>query len=309
MSKDPLANIEFKSLRVLSLLLKTPSITEVAEKLSIQPSSVTYHLNKLRQTLNDPLLVQVGKRMEPTARALSLIPKLATLLINVEDILQTTVFDPKTVSQEFRVAIQDIGAEVLLPILLDRLSHEAPNVSVKVIDWHKNTEQKMHEGKVDLALNSIVHMSTQLHGYQIGSTPLSLVTAKEHPLATTDYCVADIFDYPHVRAFPAAIGEGLIDKLAEKYDKKRTVAASASSFSVLAAIVKTSNKVGVFPAGVAQHLGTEHFYTKQIQEIDPIPVHCFWHQRCHNDPIHQFMRSVIIDISAALMEQRGLKPT
>ncbi|WP_047043383.1 LysR family transcriptional regulator [Vibrio mexicanus] len=119
MAKDPLSQLELKSLRVLALLLQFPSITEVAEKMAMQPSSVTYHLNKLRQTLNDPLLVQVGKKMEPTERARALEPKLSELAANVESILQSAEFDPKNINREFQIAVQNIGAEVLLPTLLN----------------------------------------------------------------------------------------------------------------------------------------------------------------------------------------------
>nr|WP_238322181.1 LysR substrate-binding domain-containing protein [Vibrio mexicanus] len=178
-----------------------------------------------------------------------------------------------------------------------------------MVDWQKNTEHWLNEGKIDMALNSIVHMNAQLHGYQIGAMPLSVVTAKDHPLAQRDFTIEEIFDYQHVRAFPAGLGEELIDGLAEELKRTRKVAASASSYSVLSRVIASSNKIGVFPLGAANHLDNSQFTIHRIDEIAPIPTYCFWHQRCHRDPAHQFVRSIIIDIATSVMEQRGLKAT
>ncbi|PMH44889.1 hypothetical protein BCU68_12155 [Vibrio sp. 10N.286.49.B3] len=132
------------------------------------------------------------------------------------------------------------------------------------------------------------------------------MTTHNHELAKNDYNIGDIFDYPHVRVFPNALGEGLIDELAIKLGKTRQVVTSASTFSVLSAIIKDSDIIGVFATGAAQLLEKEAFYSKVITDIPPIPLHCFWHQRVHHDPAHQFIRNLVIDISKALLAELEL---
>ena len=306
MKKEPLASIELKSLRILANLLQHPNITFVAEKMAMQPSGVTYHLNKLRESLEDPLLVQVGREMVLTQKALSLAPKLSALLTEVESVLFSEEFDPYNLHRHFRIAVQDIGAELLIPILVTKLRKLAPNVVIDVVNWPKNVEQQMLDGKVDVAINAIVKLSSQLYGYQLSNMPLSVVTARNHYLANKPYHIDDIFDYPHVRVFPTALGEGRVDDLAKRSGKLRKVVASASTFSVLSSIIKNSDIIGIFATGAAQQLPRELFFSCEIKEIDPIPLHCFWHQRFHHDPAHQFIRNLVIEISQQLLEQLEL---
>ncbi|MGF1721157.1 LysR substrate-binding domain-containing protein [Vibrio kyushuensis] len=303
MKKDPLATIELKSLRVLSELLKNHNVTSVASAMAMQPSSVTYHLNKLRESLADPLFVQVGRQLTPTQRALSLEPKLAVLFSEVENIVNPELFDPYTIHHNFKIAIQDIGAEVLVPILLKRLNVEAPNVTIEIINWPSDVEQQMHDGTIDIAINAIVNLSSQIHGYQLNNVPLSLVVRKDHPLASGAYDINEIFDYPQVRVAPTALGEGYVDQLAERLGKHRNIVLSASTFSVLSSVIKSSDIVGVFAYGAAQQLGHHDFFYKIIDEIPPIPLHCFWHQRVHHEPAHQFIRGLIIEISQELIKK------
>ncbi|MGF1696223.1 LysR substrate-binding domain-containing protein [Vibrio lamellibrachiae] len=303
MNKDPLASIELKSLRVLSELLKNHNVTAVASVMAMQPSSVTYHLNKLRDSLSDPLFVQVGRQLTPTQRALSLEPKLAVLFAEVENIVNVELFEPYKIHRNFRIAIQDIGAEVLLPILLNKLSVQAPHITIEVINWPSDVDQQMHDGSIDIAINAIVNLNTQIHGYQLCNVPLSLVTRKNHPLASGNYDISEIFDYPQVRVAPTALGEGRVDQLAEKLGKRRNIVLSASTFSVLSSVVKGSDIVGVFSHGAAQQLGKRDFFYKKIDEIPAIPLHCFWHQRVHHEADHQFIRGLIIEISQEFIKK------
>ncbi|GEA49490.1 LysR family transcriptional regulator [Vibrio inusitatus NBRC 102082] len=306
MKSDHLANVELKSLRILNNLLQNPNITVVAETMAMQPSGVSYHLNKLRESLQDPLLVQVGREMQLTQKALTLAPKLSALLSEVDNVLFFDEFDPHSLNRHFRIAMQDIGAEALIPILVTKLREIAPNVVIDVVNWPKNVEQQMLEGKVDIAVNAIVKLSSQLYGYQLNNMPLSLVTSRNHVLAKSNHAISDIFDYPHVRVFPTALGEGLVDDLAIRLGKVRTVVATASTFSVLSSIIESSDIVGVFATGAAQRLGKDAFYSTVIKEIPPIPLHCFWHQRVHHDPAHQFIRNLIIEISQQIIEDLKL---
>ncbi|MGR5175804.1 LysR family transcriptional regulator [Vibrio parahaemolyticus] len=299
------SHLEIKSLKILSLLLKNPSITSVAKQMAMQPPSVTYHLNKLRESLSDPLFVQVGNKMLPTQRATALIPKLSKLFDNIDDIVHSSPFEPASINQHFRIAIQDVSAEILIPKLVNQLAKVAPNITIQIVSWPSNAEQKVHQGEIDIAINAIVNLSSQLYGYQLSDMSLSLVTRKDHVLATSDYKTEDIFDFPHVRVEPAALGEGRVDELALKLSKRRRIIASGATFSVLSSIIKESDSVGVFPTGTALQLDQTRFFCKQLDELPTIPVHCFWHQRSHHDLAHKFLRGLIIELSLDIISKGG----
>ncbi|MGF1721136.1 LysR substrate-binding domain-containing protein [Vibrio kyushuensis] len=306
MSLSNLTNIDLKSLRVLAQLLQEPNITAVANKMAMQPAGVTYHLNKLRSAMDDPLLVQVGREMVPTKKALSLMDKLDTLLCQFDELMRCEKFDPKTITQSFTIALQDIAAVVLIPVLLSRLATLAPNAVIKVLNWPANIEQQLLEGSVDIAINAIDKPNNQLYGYQLGNMKMSIVTRRSHPLANKEFKLSEVFDYPHVRVEPLARGQLYVDELAHKLGKKRKVVMAASTFAVLSSTIEHSDIVGIFASEAAKRLAKEGFFTKDVEEIPLIPLHCFWHQRVHHEPAHQFLRNLIIEISKELFQDEEL---
>ena len=59
-------------LRVLDVLLRERNVSRAAERLALSQPAVSNALNRLRDLLDDPLLVRVGRTMQPTPRALAL---------------------------------------------------------------------------------------------------------------------------------------------------------------------------------------------------------------------------------------------
>jgi hypothetical protein len=65
-------NLDLNLLAALDKLIRLRSVSRAAEELSITQSAMSNALNRLRQHFDDPLLVQVGRRMELTPRAIAL---------------------------------------------------------------------------------------------------------------------------------------------------------------------------------------------------------------------------------------------
>ncbi|WP_037005892.1 LysR family transcriptional regulator, partial [Ectopseudomonas composti] len=66
------SNFDLNLLRVLDALLREQNVSRAAERLSLSQPAVSNALSRLRELLGDPLLVRVGRRMQPTPRALAL---------------------------------------------------------------------------------------------------------------------------------------------------------------------------------------------------------------------------------------------
>ena len=65
-------NFDLNLLRVLDALLRERNVSRAAERLSLSQPAVSNALGRLRELLDDPLLVRVGRAMQPTPRALAL---------------------------------------------------------------------------------------------------------------------------------------------------------------------------------------------------------------------------------------------
>ena len=80
-------NFDLNLLRVLDALLRERNVSRAAERLSLSQPAVSNALNRLRELLNDPLLVRVGRAMQPTPRALSLEAPIRDALQQIEHTL------------------------------------------------------------------------------------------------------------------------------------------------------------------------------------------------------------------------------
>ena len=73
-------SLDLNLLRVFDEVMSERSLTRAAHKLSITQPAVSNALNRLRELLDDPLLVRVGRSMQPTPRAQALAQELPPAL-------------------------------------------------------------------------------------------------------------------------------------------------------------------------------------------------------------------------------------
>ncbi|MAF86625.1 MAG: LysR family transcriptional regulator, partial [Pseudomonas sp.] len=81
------SNFDLNLLRVLDALLREQNVSRAAERLALSQPAVSNALNRLRELLDDPLLVRVGRRMQPTPRALALEAPIRSALRQLEQSL------------------------------------------------------------------------------------------------------------------------------------------------------------------------------------------------------------------------------
>jgi LysR family transcriptional regulator, nod-box dependent transcriptional activator len=116
-------------LPILYELLRSKSVTRAARALGITQPAVSQALRRLRAMFGDDLLVAFGRDLQPTDRALALLPQLEATLAEIGALLRpATPFDPLT--EELRVVIMtaDYVSLLLAPILAEICAREAPRI-------------------------------------------------------------------------------------------------------------------------------------------------------------------------------------
>jgi hypothetical protein len=98
------------------LLLKGESVPIATTFVCLGQSAASSALGRLREHFNDPLLVQVGRRLEPTALGLELLPKVRAALALTREIVDAPLsFDPANCDRHITLVASDYVADVLLP--------------------------------------------------------------------------------------------------------------------------------------------------------------------------------------------------
>ena len=76
MNAAPLANINLNLLPALAALLRERNVSAAARRVGVSQSAMSGMLARLREYFDDPLIVPVGRRIELTPLADTLVAKL-----------------------------------------------------------------------------------------------------------------------------------------------------------------------------------------------------------------------------------------
>jgi len=152
---NSLRGIDLNLLVVLEALLAERHISRAALRLQLSQPAVSHSLARLRQLLDDPLLVRGQGGLVLTPRAHELTGPLAEALAQVRILLGPGGFQPSTARRTFRLAMSDYGALVVLPRLLRTVRRAAPNIDLVITQASRETmTAQVADGEIDLALGA-----------------------------------------------------------------------------------------------------------------------------------------------------------
>ncbi|PTQ66807.1 LysR family transcriptional regulator [Pseudomonas sp. GV071] len=127
--------LDLNLLIALEALLSECSVTRAAERLCLGQSATSSALGRLRDHFNDPLLVQVGRSLQPTTLGLALLPMVREALALTREITDAPVqFAPQHCDRRFTLVASDYVAAVLLPAVSRELARLAPQVQLSLRD-------------------------------------------------------------------------------------------------------------------------------------------------------------------------------
>src|SRR5262249_14163737 len=146
--------LDLNLLSIAVVLYEERAVSKAAVRLGMSQPAVSAALSRLRTAFDDPLFVRTAQGMEPTPRALALIPPARDVLARVDaDVLSGIAFGPGTTTGTFTFALSDVGEMVSLPRLVESLQRLAPLASVRAVSPPPFALRKaMEDGEIDLAV-------------------------------------------------------------------------------------------------------------------------------------------------------------
>jgi DNA-binding transcriptional LysR family regulator len=145
-------NKNLNLLPILQSLLNEESVVRAADAMGLSQPAMSGALARLRELLNDPLLVRSGRTMQLTPRARELRAQVDTLCAQINVVFQPDRFDPLTAKESFRVAAPDYLAFQLTRFLLPLLAERAPGIHIQIVDVPGDLPLWMESRNIDLAV-------------------------------------------------------------------------------------------------------------------------------------------------------------
>jgi LysR family nod box-dependent transcriptional activator len=142
-------------MRALDSLLEERNVTRAAERLFVTQQAMSGALRRLRDHFSDELLVRVGRHLELTPLAVSLMSPVHEALLQMQAALNSKpFFDPAIDSRPCRIAMSDYASLVLLPRFMQHLKREAPKIVCQVEGITEESFHKIDRGDLDFCLSA-----------------------------------------------------------------------------------------------------------------------------------------------------------
>jgi DNA-binding transcriptional LysR family regulator len=304
-----LRNFDLNLLVAFKVLMEEASVSRAAERMCISQSAMSHVLQRLRQQLDDPVLVRTPKGMTPTQRALALNGPICALLNDVERLIQPPEqFAPDTSQKRFVVAANDYVEFTLLPPLIEKLSRQAPNVEILVKQINgKILEIDITNADIDVAIgfDVILEPPSYLRKEYLFSEKIISVVRKHHPDFPDEGMSLDQFlSARHMLMSRRASGTGLIDDWLEQRGLARKISLIVPNFLAAPWIVARTDLVLSLPARIGDCLARVA-PLKIFQLPISLPEYqltMVWHSAREKEPAHAWFRQQIKDICSEIVD-------
>jgi len=256
-----LRQFDLNLLIIFEALLSERHVSRAADKVFLSQSAMSHALNRLREQLNDPILVRTESGLQPTPRALAMAPKVRNALqLLQQSLAPTDDFDATESNRTFTIACTDYFEAVIFPDLLNYLLEKAPNITVEIEMISEDTlSARLSNGEVDLVMGLDAQQSLPSH---LISTPWLkesqvCLVARHHPEIRNSLTLRQFLKYQHVVFTDVNSGKNTntqdtVDNWLTNKNSKREYMARTVNYMAAARIVEKSQAVMTLPLHMAQ---------------------------------------------------------
>jgi DNA-binding transcriptional LysR family regulator len=294
---DHLNRIDMNLLLTLHVLLEERSVTLAAERLGRHPTTVSHALARLRETLDDPILVRAGRDMVPSTKAASWSASLGHSLEALDGLLQADdVADPATAVRTFRLWISDYVQAVLMPTLSRELRQQAPGLTLHLRGVGPPAVEALRNGDTDMILLTGTLAAPDVLTASVFTDTFECLMDPAHPLAEGPLTLEGFCAAPHALVAPMGTPGGFVDRLLEARGARRDVVVVLPSFLGVEGVIGGTDLLLTAPMRLAATLARHGGLVRRPLPM-PSPVvemKLAWHRRSDGDPIHRWLRERIL---------------
>lgn len=280
-----LSSIDLNLLLVLHIVLAERSVTRAARRLHLSQPAVSNALARLRVVLGDQLIVRAGRSLQPTPRALEVLPRLAAGLGELAAVVEQSRFDPATTERAFTLADSEEFSE--LPRLAGAFARRFPAATLRLATVD-DIAAALAAGAADAALGPGTLAGPGLIRRVVYDDRPVRVVRRGHPYARSPARLA--------RAPRIVVHSG--DARGSDSGDAR-IAMVMPDYMSAALAVSACDHVAVLPRRFARAISRLLPLHILGPEAAPVPIALYWHDRTDADPGATRFRALVIDVVTA----------
>jgi DNA-binding transcriptional LysR family regulator len=303
--------IDLNLLEYLDVLLRERNVTRAASHLGLSQPAMSNGLRRLRLLFNDPLLVRTSEGMTPTERALELQPIIRDVLAKVDKAVQPQIaFEPATSERVFRIMASDYAESTIFPSILHRLREEAPGVVLDIMTPSDVSFLDVEQGKVDLVINRFDSIPLSFHKTTIWKDSFACLFSAQNPIRD-NFNLESYLQAQHVWVSKTGMGVGVginpddvqrlgwVDEALARLGKKRHITIFTRHYQAAMSLAEQKDLIVTIPSRAAKlkQQNPRVVIRQPPFEIPPLELSMAWSPLLQNNPAHQWMRRLIVEVT------------
>ncbi|MBQ0959977.1 LysR family transcriptional regulator [Ideonella sp. 4Y11] len=297
--------LDLNLLRVFDTLMAEGSLTRAAGRLAMTQPAASHALRRLHESLGETLFERSARGMQPTARAQALWPQVRAALAGLQQALAPQDFDPVADPVNFRLAMVDATAVLLMPHLIATVERSGAAVNFRVLPLTtRDPRALLARGDADLAVGHFPDAITglvaegdtaTLRHQQLYESRYVCVMRRTHPLASQPldldaYCAAQ-----HLLVSFSGRPHGFVDQALLALGRRRRIVLTVNQFYTAGQVVAGSDLLTVLPVSFLGATGVpDALVTRELPfALQPIQVAMLWHMRLDAVPAQAWLRQQV----------------
>ncbi|MFM0272725.1 LysR family transcriptional regulator [Paraburkholderia aspalathi] len=284
----------------LDALLAEKNVTRAARSLHLSASAMSRTLTRLRAATGDPLLVRAGRQMVLTPYAEEIRERTQNIVQEARSLLRPSpaALDFSTLHRTLTIRVNEAFVEAFGAPLIAEVTALAPFVRLHFSSKPEKNAEYLRNGSADLEIGVQEDMGPEIRVQALFRDRYVGVVRKGHPLdLQQDVSIEQYAAYGHV---VAPYGRQTIDTLDAAIalaGLERTTIAVVPSFPAALAVARASDLVALLPASF---VNTQPGVAVSVYAFElPVATEGFtvsqmWHPRLENDPVHRWLRQLIL---------------
>ncbi|MAM59889.1 LysR family transcriptional regulator [Maritimibacter sp. UBA3975] len=295
--------LDLNLLVALDHMLELRSVTGAADRMFMSQSAMSNALTRLRTYFGDPLLVQVGRRMELTPRAESLRPMIRDILVRMEAAIDTRPeFLPEESDRTFNLLLSDYSLRVLMPEVFKRVGRENAKVRFNLRAQEEAPYTQIARGEVDLLIAPEPYTSKD-HPSALLYEDRYMVAVCRHGRYGEGPIDREAFETAgHVTMVPPQQARTADGELLAEAGLSRRIEVTTFSFTSLPRLVAGTDRMATVHGRLAKLMADQEDIV-----FHPMPVETRalrqmmqWHVLRDEDPGLRWLRGIMASTAASL---------
>lgn len=294
MNKSNFLGTDFAALHTLHLVHELRSFTKTADRLNVNQSAISYTIDRLRNTFNDPLFIRQGGAVVSTVRCNEIVQSTQRMLQDFKSLLEVEEFDPAIANTKFRVSSNYYERQVLIPKMISQLRNSAPNITLELIAATSVGVEQIKSGEADLLLGPYRLDENDLYCKSLFTEKYVCIMDVKNSLAKSKLSMADYVSANHLTINYGGSWRSpyvvQIEKMGIELNEVLVVPSPAGVHNM----VRGTDLIATVPERVALEFG-KSICIRDMPILVEFELNMVWTTRTHKSPLHNWMRNLLTE--------------